>query len=847
MALRGIYVAHLLGFVVTGYACLSPTNCERTYAQDERSTLPDSYKYYGPQGLWKKWSEEQRLGRDTWIFWTWGNQNFLRNAARLGGSGEVPISLDFFRLLDSRHRSTRFERLGLINEPNFRQATEPDKYGLWLDVWDGDPYYPGTDNYPLKKIPGTDTPISNEHYGLAKTSDGRGTGIVGLRLFDNPRFDVTRWNLKEYFKNPGRIEPPYIVGFSCAFCHIAFDPTNPPADSSRPRWENLAANIGNQYFREGEQFFANGRIIFGDRNPGPGYEQDPYDTQGLGPTDFLYHYASTQQPGTSETSRISYDFINNPNTINSVWRLAHRPTFKETAPNGTERTTMHILKDGADSIGIEWALMRVPINIGCEGSYWATRLFNPISGRRQRPFRIAEVLSGLSDEEKKPLSEKYGISFADVTPERIAELKAQFGPTFSKDWQEAWRRNPALAGYLMSYDGFRLADAPGGKERITQDQAVLDRGRKVFAKHCAQCHSSAQPPSGASTDEREAYYVEQLRGEHLSKNFLSDDRRYSVTEIGTNMARAMATNAIDGDIWAEFSSKEYKALAPVGRVRLKQRPFTDADAVITEFEPLGGGRGYYRTATLISMWATAPYFHNNSLGTYNGRTDVEGRLEAFDDACQKLLWPETRKMHIKRTSAASSLLTDLETKLPRLAASKLAQLITLRLEKSLPKTVAQALGDKLEPVLDQGLRKWLVAIREQQTSDVRDAVLRVVAEQLDQLTAQLELPPSLRDSVRKEAEKIIGEEIAAMEKGMSLDVLTLPAGTPVNLYTNLGANSLPYVAILHLTYANDKTKLAKALLDLSECPDLVEDKGHEFGSEASDEDKQALIEFLKTL
>ncbi len=33
----------------------------------DRSKYKDSYKYYGPNGLWYKWSEGQKLGRDTWL------------------------------------------------------------------------------------------------------------------------------------------------------------------------------------------------------------------------------------------------------------------------------------------------------------------------------------------------------------------------------------------------------------------------------------------------------------------------------------------------------------------------------------------------------------------------------------------------------------------------------------------------------------------------------------------------------------------------------------------------------------------------------------------------------------
>jgi len=56
----------------------------------------------------------------------------------------------------------------------------------------------------------------------------------------------------------------------------------------------------------------------------------------------------------------------------------------------------------------------------------------------------------------------------------------------------------------------------------------------------------------------------------------------------------------------------------------------------------GGGAGYYRTASLTSIWATAPYLHNNSVGTFVKDPSVGGRMTAFMDGIQKMLWPERR-------------------------------------------------------------------------------------------------------------------------------------------------------------------------------------------------------------
>ena len=40
--------------------------------------------------------------------------------------------------------------------------------------------------------------------------------------------------------------------------------------------------------------------------------------------------------------------------------------------------------------------------------------------------------------------------------------------------------------------------------------------------------------------------------------------------------------------------------------------------------------------------------------------------------------------------------------------------------------------------------------------------------------------------------------------------------------------------------------LVEPMLELSKCPDLVVNRGHLFGTDLSNDDKAALIEFLKT-
>ena len=39
--------------------------------------------------------------------------------------------------------------------------------------------------------------------------------------------------------------------------------------------------------------------------------------------------------------------------------------------------------------------------------------------------------------------------------------------------------------------------------------------------------------------------------------------------------------------------------------------------------------------------------------------------------------------------------------------------------------------------------------------------------------------------------------------------------------------------------------MQEKLLEVSLCPDFIEDRGHTFGRDLSDQDKQALIEYMK--
>jgi hypothetical protein len=523
----------------------------------------------------------------TWYFWQGGDPATYNGKPNTGGdpffwraleqktaaiedATRQPMVVTLLKFIDSRQRDHRFRDLGLINDPGCQASSAPDAFGLYLD----------------------------------KCSDPYASGIIGLRMSPNPKFDARHWDAAAYFKDPRKYEPPYLVGMTCGVCHIAFNPLVPPADPEHPQWKNLVGAIGNQYLREGKMFEGS-----------------------LTTSDFLWHVYETQQAGTSDTSRLSNDFIDNPNAINGIYFITSvRPTHAETMSDGTIRRVPHVLKDGADSIGAAGAALRVYVNIGTCGAMRMNAEDVLVGvGRDQSPFSI-----------------------------KTAEGECQ-------DYQQTMARIPHAAEFLDSQHGFPLASLDNGRY-ITKDASQLALGKRVFAENCARCHSSKVPVGLDDTTKHDpankAKWVALVeQPDFLFRNFLSDDNRYPVVSadwrfnIGTNIKRTMGTNAGAGHIWQDFSSKTYKELKSPGSVTL-YNPIDPAHPI--NFT-IPDGHGYYRVPSLIAVWATAPLLHNNSLGTPTQDPSVEGRLRAFDDAMTKMFNPALRDgvKSIKRTSGDS--------------------------------------------------------------------------------------------------------------------------------------------------------------------------------------------------
>src|SRR5258708_29249578 len=98
----------------------------------------------------------------------------------------------------------------------------------------------------------------------------------------------------------------------------------------------------------------------------------------------------------------------------------------------------------------------------------------------------------------------------------------------------------------------------------------------------------------------------------LDHNYLSAEFRVPVTLLRTNACSPLATNALRGNIWDNFSSDSYKELPSVGTITVRD-PFTGDQRF---YRMPAGGRRYTRPPPLIPLWATPPHLPHHSAGPF---------------------------------------------------------------------------------------------------------------------------------------------------------------------------------------------------------------------------------------
>lgn len=838
-------------------------------------------------------------GQNTWIVWTGGNDRFWDMAASITAG-----AFDLLKVVSSHEsqdygRKNRNHYLGLVNEPCYEapEGPDPERFGLWLDVRSADcAADPFADP---ERYPGVATGARGKTVPLGSYY-GEPSGVLGLRLFPNPAFDeqaAEDWDPERYYSDPAYynrkdLVRPYRVGMSCAFCHVGPNPENPPPDPENPDWEHITSNPGAQYFWVNRIFFW---------NTGP---RETADKPAPHERNFIYQLFHTNPPGSLDTSLVSTDYMNNPRTMNAVYSVGARldPTRRwgrEQLSGGGldnkqfqdydqtkafsafwnsqtgEIDTLRVLKDGADSVGVLGALNRVYINIGLFSEEWLLHFRPIIGGQKISPIRIRDAVEQSA--------------YWGATEDQTADMAIFFLVTATPDL---------------------LADAPGGEKHLSEPAEVVRRGKIVFAENCAACHSSAIPetPIGsgidegicanggngphyrecwdrywhwAQSDEFKAKMTQMvLAPDFLENNFLSTERRVPVDLLQTNACSPLATNALRDDIWDDFSSESYKQLPPVGELTAHHPVSGGAMSL----RPPGNGRGYSRPASLISLWSSAPYLLNNSVGfvdypytkqgyhygddDYGGGTGpygaeaaaaaaqypteepgegeggydpgeerdnesgygdgyanscpaaddrdpylpcVDNRMRLFNDSIRKMLWPERRRQdsmttvpvpgYIYRTTAAAC--------------------------------VTVPVGYMPEIVQDYpGVFHWLAdwAFEE------------------DGALALGPLPEGFPINAITNVELIPDND----EPGGMAHLWRLVKAGPTLLRAFKGLGGFCTPAELETPGAQSRaervvaeTGLVDTLVGLSKCPDFVVNRGHTFGAELSDEDKMALIAYLK--
>lgn len=760
-------------------------------------------------------------GRNTWMVWSGGNDK-LWDTLVYKSAG----ALDFLKILSSHPellkidprftRDHRWEYLGLVNDPCFEKATGPDpeRWGLWLDKRRADckpDPFENEQKYPGVKIGSRGATVDGKQFPVGSFY-GYETGIVGLRLFPNPNFDdaaAKKWDPIKFYTDPAyyndkSLVRPFRVGMSCGFCHVGPNPIKPPKDPENPKWENLSANVGAQYFWIERIFYWAG-------------EKDNFAWQ-------LFH---TSRPGSLDTSFVSTDNINNPRTMNALYLVKDRLEEarrwgKETLGGGEKNNkqfndyipddpstpayflrnyykspdtvwTPRVLKDGADSVGALGALNRVYLNIGTFPEEWLLHFNALVGGKPISPIEISVA----------------------------RENSSYFAATESQ--------TPGTALYfLVSTDPHHLKDAPEGAKYLKDPPNVVQQGKEVFAERCARCHSSKRPdppvpgldPDGCNGadylkcwnqywewtktgDFKQKMKKIVLAPDFLDHNYLSSELRVPVTLLQTNACSPLATNALGGNIWDNFSSQSYKNLPSVGTITWYQ-PYTGEART---YQMPAGGRGFTRPPSLVSLWSTAPFLLNNSVGKFNYSPSVEARMDSFQDSIEQMLWPEKREK--------DTLLGD-----------KIPGRIDRTTETSYLKIAIGFLPDPLQPIAKQ----FPDLLDEKKENLVIGPIPKGTPVGL---LANINPLSEGKDPADRLAH---GKKLLDLVIKLGRDLHKLPKGASDEEAEAVFSDAL------------------EQMLELSKCPDLIVNRGHYFGTKKfiggepglSDEEKRALIAFLKT-
>jgi hypothetical protein len=232
-------------------------------------------------------------------------------------------------------------------------------------------------------------------------------------------------------------------------------------------------------------------------------------------------------------------------------------------------------------------------------------------------------------------SEEWLLHFnALVGGKPISPIEITVARKNSAYWLATEAQTPSMAlFFLRTTTPHRLKDAPGGAGYLTKDPTVLRRGKIVFAERCARCHSSKTPEPMVGIDNggcagsgylacwnrywewtKTDEYKQKMRDivladSFLDGNYLSNELRVPATLLETNACSPLATNAIAGNIWDNFSSQSYKDLRRSGRSRCTIRSLVSPGLIrcrravgATHAPPRWSASGRRRRSSRTTRW-----------------------------------------------------------------------------------------------------------------------------------------------------------------------------------------------------------------------------------------------------
>ena len=454
----------------------------------------------------------------------------------------------------------------------------------------------------------------------------------------------------------------------------------------------------------------------------------------------------------------------------------------------------HILKGGEDSIGALEAIQRVYFNIGsCSEQCWVNHLTDlrqvdpQQRGYGQTPFNIGQCRRDCPN--FRAIEDRLSQILAFfVSPEGDAmDLHAARN-------NERKAKNPQAAAYTRA-DLTDDLDKEFGK-------GAVRRGKDVFAQNCARCHSSTPESPGDSFANRDFYAVNEAHPRKIRADFLGNDQATPATEVGTFRCRALHSNHMAGHLYHEYGSETLR-----NRKSVPDIPEQEAYK--------NGGRGYYRNISLVNVWATAPFMHNNAIGP-----EICGRPQNSKNEFSRARYVDANGKLLEKQPACVQYDASVDGRF------KLYKQSMYDLLHPKERGTKVTLTDQ-DIIVDLGIRTW---DGKQEKALVGSGMARIPKGTSAGFIGGLLHKDFIGDLYRAKREPALLE--ATGKKALVPELQ--------GIADDLLKNPDRFVDVL-----TQKRKFLQT--NYQTCMQEVENEGHRFGEDLSEADKKALIAFLATL